>query len=110
MVVPLPKATMFGQTLPAAEGDWLAEDIMAWYQAGYLRIYVCISVAGVLRVARMIEGVTITENLNAGMNLVAGSAYMFTVAFRAGDKINMRYSATGGTIKRLTIDEIGGAE
>ncbi|GAI76734.1 unnamed protein product, partial [marine sediment metagenome] len=64
---------------------------------------------GILRVARTVEGVTVTEDLNSGADLVAGAAYIFDVPWRTGDSINIKYSVTTGTINRLLIDEIGGA-
>ncbi|GAJ10833.1 unnamed protein product, partial [marine sediment metagenome] len=65
---------------------------------------------GILRVARTVGGVTVTEDLNSGADLVAGAAYLFTVPWRTGDGIDIRYSVTTGTINRLLIDEIGAAE
>ena len=109
-IVPIAKAAIFNAVLPAAEANWLSTDIIPTNSPSYLRIYACVTVAGVLRVARTVGGVTITEDLNSGGSLVANAAHMFTVPWRVGDGINTRYSATTGTIKRLLIDEIGGAE
>jgi len=50
------------------------------------------------------------QSVSSTALLVADAAYMFTVPWRTGDSINIRYSVTAGTIKRLLIDEIGGAE
>lgn len=105
VVVPTAKADIFNQALPAAEAGWLAVDITPTRSPSYIRVYVCVSVTGVLRIARTVGGVTSVENLNSGVNLVASSAYMFTVPWRAGDSINVRYSVTAGTIMRLIIDE-----
>jgi hypothetical protein len=109
-LIPIAKAALFNTALPAAEANWLGSDITPTNSPSYLRIYACVSVAGILRVARTIGGTTLTENLNSGNNLVAGAAYMFTVPWRSGDSINIRYSVTTGTINRLLVDEIGGAE
>ena len=102
------KAAIFNTALPAAESAWLATDITPTKSPSYINIYVSVSIVGILRVARTVGGVTVTENLNSGVNLVAGAAYLFTVAWRTGDSINIRYSTTTGTITRLLIDEIGG--
>lgn len=102
------KAAIFNTALPAAEGAWLGAAIIPTKSPSYITIYVCVSIAGILRVARTVGGITIVENLNAGVNLTAGAAYMFTVPWRTGDSINIRYSTTTGTIYRLLIDEIGG--
>jgi len=109
-LIPVAKADLFNTALPAAEAPWLGADITPTNSPSYLRIYACVSVTGILRVARTIGGTTLTEDLNSGTALVADAAYMFTVPWRSGDSINIRYSVTTGTIKRLLIDEIGGAE
>ncbi|MBA7498882.1 hypothetical protein ES704_01620 [subsurface metagenome] len=109
-LIPLAKADLFNTALLDAEANWLASDITPTNSPSYLRIYACVSVTGILRVARTINATTVTEDLNSGTALVADAAYMFTVPWRTGDTINIRYSVTTGTIKRLLIDEIGGAE
>jgi len=109
-LIPLAKAAVFNTALPAAEANWLGSDIEPTNSPSYLRIYACVSVTGILRVARTVGGVPITEDLNSGTALVADAAYMFTVPWRTGDSISIRYSVTTGTIKRLLIDEIGSAE
>ena len=109
-LIPIAKAAIFNTALPAAEANWLGSDIEPTNSPSYLRIYACVSATGILRVARTVSAVTVTEDLNSGTALVADAAYMFTVPWRTGDSINIRYSVTTGTIKRLLIDEIGGAE
>ncbi len=109
-LIPIAKAAIFNTALPAAEANWLGSDIEPTNSPSYLRIYACVSVTGILRVARTIGGVTVTEDLNSATALVAGAAYLFTVPWRTGDSINIRYSVTTGTINRLLVDEIGGAE
>ena len=109
-LIPIGKAAVFNTALPAAEVGWLATAITPTNSPSYLRIYACVSVSGILRVARTVGGVTITEDLNSGAALAADAAYMFSVPWRTGDSINIRYSVTSGTINRLLIDEIGGAE
>ncbi len=110
-LIPIAKAAIFNTALPDAEANWLGDDIEPTNSPSYLRIYACVSVTGILRVARTVGGVPITEDLNSGTALVADAAYMFTVPWRTGDSINIKYSVKNtGTIKRLLIDEIGGAE
>ncbi len=110
IIIPIAKASVFNTALPSAESGWLSTTITPSSSPSYLRIYTCVSVAGLLRVARTISETTTTENLNGGNNLTAGAAYMFTIEWRTGDSINIRYSVTSGTIYILRIDEIGGAE
>ncbi|MBA7612426.1 hypothetical protein ES703_19662 [subsurface metagenome] len=110
-LIPIAKAAIFNTALPAAEANWLlVSDIEPTNSPSYLRIYACVSVTGILRVARTQDATTVTEDLNSGTALTADAAYMFTVPWRTGDSINVKYSVTTGTIKRLLIDEIGGAE
>ena len=108
-LIPIAKAALFNAALPAAEADWLASAITPTNSPSYLRVYVCVSVAGILRIARTIDGVTLVEDLNSGNALVANASYLFDVPWRTGDSVNVRYSVTTGTINRLLIDEIGGA-
>jgi hypothetical protein len=63
------------------------------------------SIAGVFAVGRYNGGSERMELLNSGTALVAGAAYMFTVAWRSGDSINFQYSTTTGTIYKLQVDE-----
>ena len=108
-LIPIAKAALFNTALPAAEANWLGADITPTNSPSYLRISVCVSVAGVLRVARSQGATTLTENLNSGNSLTADALYTFDVPWRTGDSINIRYSVTTGTIKRLIIDEFGAA-
>lgn len=110
VITPIAKASIFNTALPVAGADWLTTAITPTSSPSYLRIYICVAVGGVLRVTRTVAGVTVTENLNDGVALVANSAYMFTIEWRTGDSINIRYSATGANITVLRIDEIGAAE
>jgi len=109
-IIPIAKASLFNTALPAAESGWLSSTISPTNSPSYLRIYVCISIAGILRVARTQSITTVTENLNNGNALVAGAAYIFTVPYRYNDSINIRYSTTTGTIYTCIIDEVGAAE
>ncbi len=109
-VAPIPKTSLFNTSLPAAESNWLSIEIIPTNTPSYIRIYVCVSVSGIFRVVRIISGTTITENMNGGNALSASAGYMFTVEYRSGDSINLRYSVTSGTIYILRIDEIAGAE
>jgi len=104
---PLAKAEIFNAALPAIGVNWLGADITPTDTPSFLRIYLTVAVAGTLSVARTVGGVTVVEELNHGVNLVANSAYMFDVEWRAGDGINLRFSATGANILVLRCDEVG---
>jgi hypothetical protein len=108
-LIPIAKAAIFNAALPAAETAWLGADIVPTNSPSYLRVHVAVAVAGVLRIARTVGGVTVVEDLNAGVALVANSAYSFVAEWRTGDSINFRYSATGANILVFRANEIGGA-
>lgn len=110
-VVPIAKADIFNAALPAANTDILAASISPTNSPSWLRIYVTIAVAGRLYLRRTVDGVTVSEDLNSGANLTANAAHCFgPIEWRTGDSLNLRYSATGGNILVLRIDEIGAAE
>lgn len=109
-LIPVAEAAVFNTALPAAEAAWLGADITPTNSPSYLRLYVCVAVAGAFRVARTVGGVTVVEDINSGADLVADSAYMFTIEWRTGDSLNFRYSATGANIVVFRATEIGGAE
>lgn len=104
---PLAKAAIFNAALPAIGANWLGADITPTDTPSFLRIYLTVAVAGTLSVARTIGGVTVVEELNHGVALVTDCAYMFDVEWRAGDGINLRFTATGANILVLRCDEIG---
>ena len=97
-----------GTALPAANANILSADIAPSKDSGALRIYVCLSIAGVLSVSRTVSATARQEALNEGDALVAGAGYMFSVPWLAGETINLWFSATGGTITKLQIDEAWG--
>jgi len=97
------------ETLPAENGDWFESDIIVsgspdavWY----LNIDVCVSVPGAFSVSRTNGTDEWSEIQNGGNNLAAGAGYRFTVEVSGGDKLNLSYSATGGTIEKLRISEV----
>lgn len=104
------KAREFNTVLPAANNNLLGSDITPTNSPSYIRIYVVMSVSGVLNVMRTVSAVTITEQLNNGIALVADAAYMFAVPWRNGDSINIQYTATGGNTLILDIIEAQGVE
>lgn len=103
---PLAKADIFNTALPAIGVDWLGDDITPTNSPSFLRIYLTVAVAGVLSVDREVGGVTVSEELNHGVDLVADSAYAFDVEWRSSDAINFHFSATAANILVLRCDEI----
>ena len=104
------KARVFNTALPAADTDLLGSDIEPTNSPSYIRIYAVFTVSGILSIMRTVGGDTITEQLNSGIALAAGAAYMFTVPWRTGDSINIQYSETGGNTLTLDIIEVQGVE
>ena len=110
-IAPIAKATIFNTALPAADTDLLASNITPTNSPSWLRIYATIGIAGKLYLRRTVGGVTVSEDLNSGANLTANAAHCFgPIEWRAGDSLNLRYSATGANILVLRINEIGAAE
>ncbi len=111
ILIPIAKADIFNTALPAADTDILGAPITPTNSPSWLRIYGTIAVAGRLYLRRTVGGVTVSEDLNSGADLVANSAYCFgPIEWRTGDSLNLRYSATAANILILRIDEIGAAE
>jgi len=77
------------------------------YTPSIFRIYCCFNLEGVLTVRRMKDGVTVSEQLNAGGSLAANAAYIFDIIVDEGETINLRYSQTSICLK-LSVIEIGG--
>lgn len=72
------------------------------------RIYACLDTAGVLTVRRTRGDTTVSEDLNAGANLVANSAYMFEILVEELETINLQYSVNA-RVTSLKVFEITGA-
>jgi len=107
-LIPIAKAQVFNTALPAADNNILGADIAPTNSPSFMQIYVCVAVAGILRVRRTRAAVTVSENLSDGQNLNINAAYNFTVPWRTGDTVNFWYSQTGGNILSLIVDEVGG--
>lgn len=99
------KANIFNTALPGIGADLLAADIVPMFDPGLLRIYISLSVNGEISIVRTVGAASVTEKLNSGNALGADNSYMFTVAWKAGESINLTCSSTGGNINKLQIDE-----
>ena len=80
-------------TAELANTDIFATDITPTNTPTTFRVYVWTDTAGVLSCMRTSGGVTVTENLNQGANLVADSAYEFNITVGAADTINFQLDA-----------------
>ncbi len=100
------KVSRFNIILPAAEASLLTAALTSENEAINFTIFVSIGVAGILRVARTNAGVTVVEDLNDGVALVANALYAFTIRMRGGDSINLRYSV--GNAAATTCADLAG--
>jgi hypothetical protein len=105
---PVAKAAVLNTAEPAAEAALIGAGVTPTKSPSVLRIYASFSNAGILRVARTVGGVTITEDMNGGDALNANAGYMFDIEWRTGDTVNLRYSVTGGTTLVIRVDEVSG--
>jgi len=91
-----------------ADTDIFGVDLEPSSSATTFRIYACLNTAGVLTVRRTRGDTTVSEDLNAGTNLVANSAYMFEILVEELETINLQYSVNA-TVISLKLFEITGA-
>lgn len=69
------------------------------------RVYVCLSVAGILSVQRYAPDKTIAvENMNQGVALTASAGYMFDVLVDQGEGIDFK-TTVAATILKLSVVE-----
>ncbi|TAL40394.1 MAG: hypothetical protein EPN89_19970 [Methylovulum sp.] len=109
--IPIEKANLHNQALPAANTNWLATDISPTNTPTTLMIEVAVSVAGSFRavVTKGGNAQTVTFNVVSGPALVAGGVYIFDLLVHSGDSVNFTYSVTGGTIQILRVQELDSA-
>lgn len=102
------KTDLHNQALPLANVNWLGADISPTNTPSIIRVQVAVSIAGTLSVVITNGGNSQVVILNgtAGPALVAGALYIFDIKVHSGDTLNLRYSATGGTIQVLRTEEI----
>lgn len=109
--IPIEKANLHNQALPAINTNWLATDITPTNIPTTLMIEVAVSVAGNFRavVTKGGNSQIVTFNTVAGPALVAGGVYIFNLLIHSGDSVNFTYSVTGGTIQILRVQELDSA-
>jgi len=106
-IIPIVKGFVFN-TAVGAGADIFATPLSPTNSPATFRIYICSDTAGVLTVRRTRNGVTVSEQLNSGVNLTANAAYIFDIILQEGETINLRYSV-GATILYLIVLEVAGA-
>lgn len=99
------------QAQPAANTDIFAESSFTQTRCSMFVLQIAMSNAGTLSVTITRGGNTQTIQLNGGVALVADVLYIFNILTLGGTAasrytVNLRYSATGGTIRVLLLQEI----
>ena len=87
--------------------DIFGSDLVPTGSYTTFRIYACLDTAGVLTVRRTRGGVTVSEQLNAGVNLAANAAYMFDILVEGDETINLQYSVNAVAIS-IKVFEVPG--
>ncbi len=109
--VPIEKANLHNQALPAINTNWLAADITPTNYPTTFSVEVAVSIAGNFSATVTNGGNTqiVMFNVVSGPALIAGGLYIFNLLVHNGDSVNFVYSATGGTIQILRIQELDSA-
>lgn len=103
---PVLKDSKFNESVTAAT-DIFSTALSPLATPTYFRIYATFAATGILTVRRTKSGVTVSEELNSGANLVANSAYVFDIIVDENESINLRYSVNSTALK-LIVSEIAG--
>lgn len=109
--IPIEKANLHNQALPAVNTNWLSSDITPTNTPTTFMIEVAVSVSGNFRavVTKSGNAQTVTFNVVSGPALIAGGVYIFNLLVHSGDSVNFTYSVTGGTIQLLRVQELDSA-
>lgn len=109
--VPIEKANLHNQALPAINTNWLAADIIPTNSPSTFMIEVAVSIAGNFSAVITQGGnaQTVMFNVVAGPALIAGGLYIFDMMVHSGDSVNFIYSTTGGTIQVFRVQELDSA-
>ena len=109
--IPIEKANLHNQALPAIGTNWLASDITPTNSPTTFVVEVAVSIAGTFSavITKGGNSQTVAFNVIPGPALIAGGLYIFSLLVHSGDSVNFVYSATGGTIQILRVQEFDGA-
>lgn len=86
-------------TAVTAATDIFIKSITSSFYPSVLRIYASFSASGILSVIRTVNGVSVTEQLNAGNALTANAAYLFDITLDYGETVNLQYSVAATALK-----------
>ena len=102
---PILKGLSFN-TAELANTDIFGTDISPTNTPTSFRVYVWTNTAGVFSCMRTSGGVTVTENLNEGNQLVANSAYEFNITLTSSETINFQLDAAA-TMTVIVVEVYG---
>lgn len=108
---PIEKYNLHNSILPAANTNLLTTDITPTNYPTTLMIEVATSIAGNFSavVTRGGNSQIVTFNVVSGPPLVPGGLYIFNLLVHNGDSVNFIYSATGGLVQILRVQELDSA-
>lgn len=106
--IPIEKAVLQDVDLPGTGEDWLDQDLTPTRFPTTFRVQISTSIDGNFEAAIKRDGNTqvVFFNATSGPALLADGLYVFELLVHKEDKINFRFSETGGTIKILRVQEI----
>lgn len=107
--IPIEKANLHNQALPAAGFDWLVTSLSPTSYPTTFEIDVAVSIVGIFSVEVTKGGVPTVVSLNNNVALTAGALNHFYIKVHNGDTINFQYSTTTGTIQILRVQEFDSA-
>jgi len=104
-IQPLIKKTLHNVSV-SSNSNIFGSDADVSYPPAVMRIYFACSGDGPLTVKRTNLGVTVSELLNGGFNLLANCGYLFDILVVSGDTINLQTGATAPTILKCIVLEV----
>jgi hypothetical protein len=105
---PIPKFNTLNQAITANTNiisATVGNQLTASNPPCIFRIYVVLSVSGILSVQRTKGGQTVAENLNQGVALTAAAAYMFDILVDNSEYIDFQSTATGLAVKMSVVEK-----
>jgi hypothetical protein len=95
--------SVFNTAVTAATNIFKSNLTSSFYPS-VLRIYASFSASGILSVIRTVNGIPVTEQLNAGNALIANAAYLFDITLDYGETVNLQYSVAATALKTAVYE------
>ena len=97
------KGRIFNTAIAAAT-DFFPADLAPTNSPCTFRIYMVFDTAGIVSIQRTSAAVTVAEQLNQGVAMVANCAYTFDILVFAADGINLQHSVGGQILYCLVVE------